>query len=289
MFKKILIANRGEIAVRIIRACRELGIRSAAVFSEVDRKSLHVRLADEAYPIGPAPSRESYLRIDKIIDVARRAGCDAIHPGYGFLAENAALPRACLDTGLTFIGPPAEAMESLGSKTAGRQLARRAEVPTVPGTNDPIENLSEAQALAQRMSPVLIIDGDMRKGSVAKALGIKNEKGLSTVLSGDHDFSEATQKRGPNLWVLPSGPVPHNPAELLASQAMKNLLENLGTNFRHVIIDSPPVLAVTDATIISSLADGVLLVAARGSTPRTNSRVQRIGRTRMGRSGTVAR
>ena len=157
MFKKILIANRGEIAVRILRACRELGIRSVAVFSEVDRKSLHVRLADEAYAIGPAPSRESYLRIDKLMDVARRAGCDAVHPGYGFLAENAALPRACVDAGVTFIGPPAEAMESLGSKTAGRQLARRADVPTVPGTNNPIENLPEAQALAQRMGyPILL-------------------------------------------------------------------------------------------------------------------------------------
>ena len=141
MFKKILIANRGEIAVRILRACRELGIRSAAVFSEVDRKSLHVRLADEAYPIGPAPSGESYLRIDKFMDVARRAGCDALHPGYGFLAENPALPRACTDAGITFIGPTAEAMEALGSKTAGRQLARRSDVPSVPGTNDPIETL----------------------------------------------------------------------------------------------------------------------------------------------------
>ena len=140
MFKKILIANRGEIAVRILRACRELGIRSVAVFSDVDRKSLHVRLADQAYPIGPAPSRESYLCIDKLMDVARRAGCDAVHPGYGFLAENAALPRACVDAGLIFIGPPAEAMESLGSKTAGRQLARRADVPSVPGTSDPVEN-----------------------------------------------------------------------------------------------------------------------------------------------------
>jgi len=156
MFKKILIANRGEIAVRILRACRELGIKSAAVFSEVDRKSLHVRLADEAYPIGPAPSRESYLRIDKLMDVARHAGCDALHPGYGFLAENAALPRACSEAGITFIGPPAEAMEALGSKTAGRQLARRVEVPTVPGTNDPTEK-SEARALAQNMGyPVLL-------------------------------------------------------------------------------------------------------------------------------------
>jgi acetyl-CoA carboxylase biotin carboxylase subunit len=157
MFKKILIANRGEIAVRILRACRELGIRSVAVFSDVDRKSLHVRLADEAYPVGPAPSRESYLRIDKLMDVASRAGCDAVHPGYGFLAENAALPRACTNTGLTFIGPPADAMESLGSKTAGRQLARRADVPTVPGTNDPIGNPVEAQALAHRMGyPILL-------------------------------------------------------------------------------------------------------------------------------------
>src|ERR1700730_11497938 len=113
MFKKILIATRGEIAVRILRACRELGIRSAAVFSEVDRKSLHVRLADEAYPIGPASARESYLRINKTIDVARRAGCDAIHPGYGFLAENADLPRACADANIIFIGPTAEAMEAL--------------------------------------------------------------------------------------------------------------------------------------------------------------------------------
>lgn len=180
MFKKILIANRGEIAVRILRACRELGIRSVAVFSDVDRASLHVRLADEAYPIGPAPSRESYLRIDKLMDVARRAGCDAIHPGYGFLAENAALPRASTDAGITFIGPSADAMETLGSKTSGRQLARRAEVPIVPGTNDPIDKPEAAQALASSMGyPVLL-----------KAVAGGGGKGMRVVAS-DAEFSSA--------------------------------------------------------------------------------------------------
>jgi acetyl-CoA carboxylase, biotin carboxylase subunit len=180
MFNKILIANRGEIAVRILRACRELGIRCVAVFSEVDRKSLHVRLADEAYPIGPAPSRESYLCIEKIIDVARRSGCDAIHPGYGFLAENAALPRACADAGITFIGPSAEAMEALGSKTAGRQFARRSDVPTVPGANNPIENPDDAQALAQNMGyPVLL-----------KAVAGGGGKGMR-VVARDAEFAAA--------------------------------------------------------------------------------------------------
>lgn len=157
MFKKILIANRGEIAVRILRACRELGIQGVCVFSEADRMSLHVRLADEAYPIGPAPSRESYLRIDRLMDVAKKAGCDAVHPGYGFLAENPALARACTDAGVTFIGPSAEAMEAMGSKTAGKQLARRSDVPTVPGTSEPIEKPEEAQELARGMGyPVLL-------------------------------------------------------------------------------------------------------------------------------------
>jgi acetyl/propionyl-CoA carboxylase alpha subunit len=131
MFNKILIANRGEIAVRIARACREMGIPSVAVYSEADRAALHVRVADEAYPIGPAPSRDSYLRIEKIMDVARRAGCDALHPGYGFHSENPEFARACAVDSVTFIGPSPEAMERLGSKTAARQLAARAGVPMV--------------------------------------------------------------------------------------------------------------------------------------------------------------
>jgi acetyl-CoA carboxylase biotin carboxylase subunit len=157
MFKKILIANRGEIAVRVIRACHEMGIRAVAVFSEADRASLHVRLADEAYAIGAAPSRESYLRIDKLMDVARQAGCDALHPGYGFLAENPELPRACAAAGITFIGPSAEAMEKLGSKTAARQLAKRAGVPSVPGALEPIAEIAEARRIAGEIGyPVLL-------------------------------------------------------------------------------------------------------------------------------------
>jgi acetyl-CoA carboxylase, biotin carboxylase subunit len=167
MFKKILIANRGEIAVRIARACREMGITSAAVFSDADRAALHVRLSDEAYRIGPAPSRESYLRIDKLIEIARGAGCDALHPGYGFLAENPELARACTANNITFIGPSAEAMERLGSKTAARQLAAQAGVPMVPGTKDPIENLSDAGKTAQGLGyPVLLkaVSGGGGKG-----------------------------------------------------------------------------------------------------------------------------
>ena len=133
MFKKILIANRGEIAVRVIRACRELGITSVAVFSDVDRASLHVRKADEAYHIGPPAAAESYLNFSKILGVAKLSGADAIHPGYGFLSENSKFAEACAEAGVKFIGPTAASMEMMGSKTRARQEMEKAGVPLVLG------------------------------------------------------------------------------------------------------------------------------------------------------------
>ncbi|HKP36027.1 MAG TPA: acetyl-CoA carboxylase biotin carboxylase subunit [Pyrinomonadaceae bacterium] len=157
MFQKILIANRGEIAVRVIRACRDLQISPMAVFSEPDAGALHVRMADEAYCIGPAASAESYLNIPAIIDAAQHAGAEAIHPGYGFLAENAEFARAVSDAGLTFIGPTAEAMEVMGSKTSARRAALAAGAPVVPGTTEALKDFAEARELATKFGyPVML-------------------------------------------------------------------------------------------------------------------------------------
>jgi len=157
VFRKILIANRGEIAVRVMRACREMNIRTVAVYSEVDRKSLHVRYADEAYLIGPAPSTESYLRIDRVLDAAKRSGAEAIHPGYGFLAENAEFARACEETGIVFIGPPVSAMELMGSKTAARHALIHEGLPVVPGADRNLENFAEIARIAREIGyPVML-------------------------------------------------------------------------------------------------------------------------------------
>jgi len=193
MFKKILIANRGEIAVRVMRACREMGIASVAVYSDVDRASLHVRKADEAYAIGPAPAAESYLNASRILSVAKRCGAEAIHPGYGFLSENAKFARACADAGVKFIGPSAASMEMMGSKTRARQEMERAGVPFVPGTSRGLESFDEAEQVAARIGyPVMLKAAAGGGGKGMRLVGSREE--LRSALEGAR--SEAQRSFG---------------------------------------------------------------------------------------------
>lgn len=182
MFKKILVANRGEIALRVMRTCREMGIQTVAVFSEADRTAPHVLFADEAYLVGPSPSNMSYLRQDRIIEVATDTGAEAIHPGYGFLSENTAFAAAVEKAGMTFIGPPSSAIETMGDKTMARQTMLKSNVPVVPGTEDPIEEVDEALSVAEEIGfPVLI-----------KAAGGGGGKGMRIVESSEQ-FRDAVQ------------------------------------------------------------------------------------------------
>ncbi len=195
-FKKILIANRGEIAIRVTRACRELGIPSVAVFSDADRDSLHVFLADEAYHIGPSPSKESYLNYRKIIEVAKKAGADAIHPGYGFLSENPIFVRACRDSGITFIGPTPENMEAMGDKLSAKALMKKAGVPLVPGSEGGVANVEEARRVVEQIGYPVII----------KATAGGGGKGMR-VVRADSDLESAfraCQSEGQNYFANPT-------------------------------------------------------------------------------------
>jgi acetyl-CoA carboxylase biotin carboxylase subunit len=180
-FGKILIANRGEIAVRVIRACRELGIASVAVFSEADREALHVLMADEAYCIGPPAAAESYLAIEKLIRVAKASGAEAVHPGYGFLAENAAFAEACRHAGLTFIGPPPEAIRTMGDKTRARRAALGMGVPVVPGSVEPVESDAEAVRLARELGYPVMVKAALGGGGKGMRL-VRSEAELASAL-----------------------------------------------------------------------------------------------------------
>ncbi|HJV44841.1 MAG TPA: acetyl-CoA carboxylase biotin carboxylase subunit [Bacillota bacterium] len=173
MFNKVLIANRGEIAVRVIRACRELGIRTVAVFSEADRESLHVKLADEAYCIGPTASKDSYLNMTNLISVATATGTDAIHPGYGFLAENADFSQLCGECNITFIGPDPEAITRMGDKSTAKDTMKAAGVPTVPGTEGLVEDVEEALKVAEEIGYPVIIKATA--GGGGKGMRVAND------------------------------------------------------------------------------------------------------------------
>lgn len=192
MFKKILVANRGEIAIRVIRACRTMGIQSVAVFSDADRNSLHVMLADEAYNIGPAPSRDSYLNINKIIDVAKTAHADAVHPGYGFLSESAEFAEALGKHGITFIGPTPKNIRDMGDKIASRELMKNAGVPIVPGSPDAVVSLEEAEKWAHEIGYPVIIKAS--SGGGGKGIRVVHEKtGLASAF-------RACQSEGKNYF-----------------------------------------------------------------------------------------
>src|ERR687896_948050 len=176
MFSKVLVANRGEIAIRVMRTLEELGVGTVGVYSEPDRDAPHARRADESYLLGPGPAAESYLVIEKILEVARKAGAEAIHPGYGFLAENATFARACDEAGIPFVGPPADAIDAMGSKTRARELMKEAGVPIVPGTTDPVESVEDARKL---------IDETIGYPVAIKAAGGGGGKGFRVAESGD--------------------------------------------------------------------------------------------------------
>jgi acetyl-CoA/propionyl-CoA carboxylase biotin carboxyl carrier protein len=184
MFEKVLVANRGEIAIRVMRTLEELGIATVAVYSEPDRDAPHVRRADEAYLLGPGPAAESYLVVEKILDVAEKSGAQAIHPGYGFLAENAAFARACDKAGVTFVGPPADAIDAMGSKTRARELMKEAGVPIVPGTTDPVESVEDAKKL---------IDESIGYPVAIKAAGGGGGKGFA-VAESEEELQEAFER-----------------------------------------------------------------------------------------------
>jgi acetyl-CoA carboxylase biotin carboxylase subunit len=181
MFEKLLIANRGEIAVRVIRACREMGIKTVAIYSDVDRDGLHVRFADEAHHCGPPPARESYLVMEKVIGIAKRAGADAIHPGYGFLAENGDFADLCKREGITFVGPSGDVMRSMGDKVTARQTMQKAGVPIVPGTTEALTD-EEAVAFAREIGLPVMVKASAGGGGKGLRL-VREEKELEPALA----------------------------------------------------------------------------------------------------------
>ena len=184
--QKILVANRGEIAMRVMRTAREMGIKTVAVFSEADRNMPFVRYADEAVCIGPALSSQSYLRAEKIIEAAKKTGADAIHPGYGFLSENASFSKAVSDAGLIFIGPSAHSIEIMGSKIGAKQAAKKFNVPMVPGTEEPVSDMNEARKIANKIGYPILVKASAGGGGKGMRV-VNNDEEFEELRSSDED------------------------------------------------------------------------------------------------------
>jgi len=206
MFQKILIANRGEIAVRVIRACRELGIRSVAVYSEADRDALHVKLADEAYCIGPTSSKDSYLNMASIMSVATKVGADAIHPGYGFLAENADFAEICSACNITFIGPDPEAITKMGDKSTAKETMKLAGVPTVPGTDGLIEDIADAIKTAQEIGYPVMVKATAGGGGRGMRVAVDDEDLEKAIRQAQNEAKTAFGNPGVYLEKFVEGP-----------------------------------------------------------------------------------
>jgi acetyl-CoA carboxylase biotin carboxylase subunit len=249
-FKKVLIANRGEIAVRVARTLREMDIIPVAVFSDVDRIAPHVRICSEAYHIGPPPAVESYLNVERIIDTAKRAGADAIHPGYGFLSENAAFAQAVADAGLVFIGPPPAAMRAMGSKTGARARMKAAAVPYVPGSDGPLATLDEVRAVAQQLGYPVLLKASAGGGGKGMRL-VHDASGLESAFRTAR--SEAKNAFGDDTVYLEKAIVnPHHvEIQVLSGNDAKTIWlgeRECSMQRRHQkVIEETPCVAITDA------------------------------------------
>src|SRR3972149_4499772 len=196
MFKKVLIANRGEIAIRVMRACRELDVKTVAVYSEVDKNALFAKYADESYPIGPAPASQSYLNMDVILETAHKAGAEGIHPGYGFLSENAEFSNRCEKDGIKFIGPSGRAIESVGSKSAAKKTMAAAGIPIIPGSENGISDLDEARDIAASIGYPVIVKASAGGGGIGMKVVRKEEELVPSIESAQRvaksSFSDST-------------------------------------------------------------------------------------------------
>ena len=244
MLKKVLVANRGEVAVRILRACRELGLQTVSVYSDADRSALHVRYADESYLLGPAPPRESYLSIERLVEIARRSGADAVHPGYGFLAENAGFAHACREAGLIFVGPRPEVIERMGDKVAAREVVQAAGIPVAPGTGPGLDD-AELEAAAQSIGYPLLVKATAGGGGKGMRC-VHSPAELPAAIAAARSEAEAAFGDG-NVYLEGIISFPHRMQAARSAYSSSGCTSasakiGMGTKMHHGLVGQPAVL-----------------------------------------------